>query len=126
MARYYIIRVIFSIVFGGLFALLGCPWWMAVLAGLLMLAWFFYAPRSGRYVVQQKNGIFALRRDERSQIIVAKAARNAFIFMWIVIAGIIIYFGSFARVDVPVPLLNIVLFLAIVIGIVSDLWLRRV
>jgi hypothetical protein len=51
MSRYYISRILVSVAFGGLFALTGSPWWMAVLTSIVLIALFLYAPHSGRYAV---------------------------------------------------------------------------
>jgi hypothetical protein len=44
ISRYYVSRALFCMVFGGLFALAGWPWWLAVLAGVLPFAIFLWLP----------------------------------------------------------------------------------
>ena len=125
MTSYYVSRIIISIVLGGLFALLGAQWWMAVLAGLLALAVFLYAPLSGRYAVQPDKGIAPLGRDEFSRSVTDKAGRNAFAFMIIALAGILVYSLLSARTVVPVNALSVVLALGVIVFFVSDYWMRR-
>lgn len=125
MTSYYVSRIIISIVLGGLFALLGAQWWMAVLAGLLALVVFFYAPLSGRYTVQPDRGLAPLGRDEFSRSVTDKAGRNAFAFMMITLAGIIVYSLLSARIVVTATALSVVLALGVVVFFVSDYWMRR-
>ena len=125
MSRYYISRVIISIAFGGLFALTGSPWWMAILTSAVLIAIFLYAPSSGRYAVHPELGVMALQRDERTQTITDRAARNAFVVTMLVIAAVALYFGSISPAGVPVIVLKLVLVLAGLTYFLSDLWLRR-
>lgn len=67
----------------------------------------------------------ALRRDERTQAINDKAARNGFVVTIGAIGGITLYFGSIVLTDVPVTVLSLVLALGILTYFVSDFWLRR-
>jgi hypothetical protein len=126
MCRYYLSRVPIAAAFGGLFALLGAPWWGGVLAGILFFVWFLLAPRIGRYVVRPELGAKALSRDERTQLIMLKAARNAFIVMNMAVMGIVIYFGVIAPSRVPVEPLSLAMFLSWITYWVSDFRLRRV
>jgi hypothetical protein len=125
MTNYYLSRMIISIVLGGLFALLGAQWWMAVLAGLLALAVFFYAPLSGRYTVQPDKGLTPLRRDEFSKSVTNKAGRNAFAFMMIALAGIVVYSLLSTHTVVTATALSVVLALGVIVFFVSDYWMRR-
>jgi len=45
---------------------------------VLGMGWCLWAPRSGRCALLPENGTTALRRDERSEAIAGRAARNAF------------------------------------------------
>lgn len=125
MTRYYISRVIISAGLVLILVLTGLEWWLAVLMGVIVLAFFLWAPRSGRYAVHPELGATALRRDENTQAINDKAARNGFIVTIGAIAGITIYFGSIALTDVPVTVLSLVLALGILTYFGSDFWLRR-
>ena len=88
MAWYYSSRAILTILFACLLALAGMEWWMAILMGVIIFAFFLWAPHSGRYAVHPEFGVAALRRDERTQTINDKAARNAFVITAFAIAGI--------------------------------------
>jgi hypothetical protein len=125
MSRYYISRTFISVAFGGLFALTGSPWWMAVLVSAVLITLFLYAPHSGRYAVHPELGVTALQRDERTQAITDRAARNAFVVTALVIAGITVYYGTILSASVPVVALQLTLALAALTYFVSDLWLRR-
>ncbi|OGO25735.1 MAG: hypothetical protein A2W33_10685 [Chloroflexi bacterium RBG_16_52_11] len=125
MPLYYLSRALISLAVGGLLALTGSPWWSAALAGTIVFGWFLWAPRSGRYAVHPELGVTALRRDERTQIINYKAARNGFIIVSLAIAAIKIYFGAVVGSAVPVALLGYTLVLAAVTYFLSDLGLRR-
>ncbi|MDD4903964.1 MAG: hypothetical protein PHV11_00550 [Candidatus Bipolaricaulis sp.] len=103
----------------------GLPWWGAVAAGVLALAFFLAVPRSGRYVVASEGGVAPLRRDERSRAIRDKAARNAFVLTLLSVAGLAVAYGRVLRAPVPVAALGGVLGLAAVAYAVSDLCLRR-
>jgi uncharacterized membrane protein len=125
MSRYYISRALISIALGALLALTGSQWWMAGLVGVIVFAYFLWAPHSGRYAVHPELGVTALRRDERTQTINDKAARNAFVATILTVAGIAVYFGTIAPANVPVAILNLALVLGILTYFVSDFWLRR-
>jgi len=125
MSRYYLLGALIGVVFGGLFALAGMPWWVAILAGIVPFAWFLWAPRSGRYVVRPELGATALRSDERTQVINDKAARNAGMVTMLATAGVVIYFGFIAPANVPVAILNFVILLYFLVYWVSDIRLRR-
>jgi hypothetical protein len=125
MSAYYISRAVISAASAVLLALTGLQWWMATLMGVIVFGLFLWAPRSGRYAVHPEFGVTALRRDERTQTINDKAARNAFIVTMLAIAGIAIYFGSIAPAGVPVAALQSVLILGALTYFVSDFFLRR-
>ena len=101
MTRYYVSRIAIALALGLLLAFTGSSWWMAVLIGGLVLALFLWAPHSGRYAVHPEHGVTALRRDEYTQVINDKAARNAFVVSMLALAGVIIYFDAFAPALVP-------------------------
>jgi len=120
MTRYYISRGILSVVFGVVFVILGNPLWMGILVGVLGIAFFIWAPHSGRYAVHPKYGATALRRDERTQAINDKAGRNAFVALILVLGGILLQ-AQFAGVSmVPVVTLYWLLFLGAVVYFLSD------
>ena len=125
MSAYYTSRAVFSAAFGILLALAGLEWWMAALMGTVVFGFFLWAPRSGRYAVYPELGVTALRRDERTQTINDKAARNAFIVTMLAIAAIAIYFGLFAPAVVPVRVLEYILILGALAYFVCDFFLRR-
>lgn len=125
MSLYYISRAIISIVFGGLFYLSGNSLWMATLIGSAAFVWFLWAPHSGRYTVNLELGITALRRDEHSQQINDRAARNAFVALGMVIAILAIYFGSVLQADIPVRFLIYALILGVIAYYASDFQLRK-
>ena len=125
MSLYYLSRALISLAVGSLLALTGSPWWSAALAGLIVFGWFLWAPRSGRYAVHPGLGVTALRRDERTQVINDKAARNGFVMVTLAIATIAIYFERIMQSAVPVTMLNHTLVPAAVTYFLSDLWLRR-
>jgi nitrogen fixation-related uncharacterized protein len=103
----------------------GLPWWGVTLLGTLTLAFFLWAPRSGRYVVQEKGGTTPLRRDERARAIRDRAARNALVVTVLAIAGLTIVYGRVLDTMIPVSALAGVLGLAAIVYVLSDLFLRR-
>lgn len=125
MVGYYLTRVLISAALGGILALAGSPWWMSVSIGVLALAFFVWAPRSGRYVVHSESGIAPMRRDERTQAINDRAARNAFVVSMLATAAAAIYFGLVAHANVPVLVLDVMLSLGLLTYFVSDAILRR-
>jgi hypothetical protein len=125
MGWYYVSRVAVSMAIGGLFVLAGAAWWIAVVVGAGALAFFIWAPRSGRYAVRAEGGVAALRRDERTQAITNKAARNGFALTMLSVAGLVLYFELAASSDVPVSALALVLLIGAVTHFASDLWFRR-
>jgi len=125
MSVYYVSRAVISAALGVLLALTGLEWWMAALLGAIVFAFFVWAPHSGRYSVHPELGVTALRRDERTQGINDKAARNAFVVTMLAIAGTAIYFGAIAAVSVPIAMLKWTLVLGVLVYFVSDFVLRR-
>ncbi len=125
MKAYYISRAILSIVFGAVFLLAGSSWWIALLVGAIALTWFLVAPHIGRYAVHPEYGVTALRRDERTQLINDKAARNAFVVSMLAAAGVAIYYDALATGHVPVAAIKWLLVLGAVAYYLSDFWLRR-
>ena len=125
MTWYYLSRAVISIALGGLFVLTGAPWWMAAGIGAVTLALFIWAPRSGRYSVHPEDGVAALRRDERTQAITNRAARNGFALTMPSLAGLALYFELVAASDVPVSALALVLLIGTVTHFASDVWYRR-
>ena len=125
MNRYYISRALIS---GGLVVLLslaGLQVWIAAIVGFIVLAFFLWAPLSGRYTVNSKNGALALGLDERTQMIKDQAARNAFVATILMVAGLALYFGAIAPGNVPVDYLYLILVISTLVYNGSDLWLRR-
>ena len=125
MTAYYVSRAVISAALTVLLALTGLEWWMAALLGVIVFAFFVWAPHSGRYSVHPELGVTALRRDERTQVINDKAARNAFVVTMLAIAGTAIYFGAIAAVSVPIAMLKWTLVLGVLVYFVSDFVLRR-
>jgi hypothetical protein len=125
MRLYYFSRALISIAFGLVFVLTSEPWWVGVLIGALVFAYFLWAPRSGRFAVHPELGVTALRRDEHSQFINDKAARNAFVVTGLALAGLSIYYGMILSVSVPVVILNYTLVLGVAVYFITDQVLRR-
>lgn len=98
---------------------------MALPIGLAAIAFFLWAPRSGRYTVNPELGFAALQRDERTQTINDKAARNAFVVTMLAVAALTIYFGASASPVIPMQILNGVLILGVLTYFAIDLFLRR-
>lgn len=122
---YYLSRAFISAALGGLLAMTGSPWWVAVLMGAAAFVLFLWAPVSGRYVVDPERGVTSLGRDERSQAIVGKASRNAFAVTIFLVAAITLYFGVINPGSVPIHALGLVLLLGALTYLVSDFLLRR-
>jgi hypothetical protein len=125
MTRYYVSRALISASLGGILAITGLEWWLAVIIGATIFAIFLWAPRSGRYAIHAKRGVTALQRDERTQMINDRAARNAFVITTFLIAALAVYFGSIDPGSVPVNALSFVLVVSALTYFASDLWLRR-
>jgi hypothetical protein len=125
MKAYYLSRAVISAVFGVLFVLSGSAWWTGMLVAALAFGWFLVAPRIGRYSVHPELGVTALRRDERSQVINDRAARNAFVATMLALGAVVIYQASTAATSVPLAALEQLLIFGVGVYYVSDVWLRR-
>ena len=125
MSLYYLSRAVISAAFGLLFALTGSPWWVAALIGVIAFAFFLWAPHSGRYAVHPELGVTALRRDERTQGINDRSARNAFIVTMLAVAGDALYVGRYTPAVVPVSFFNYLLILGVLTYYLSDFLQRR-
>lgn len=126
MTRYYVSRILVAWIFAALFYMLGAEWWLALLIGVVLTAWFLYAPHSGRYQVDPQRGATALERDERSQWINDKAARNALALTGLALGGLNIYFGSIAGATcIPIEWTRWLLIAAVAVYVISDIVLRK-
>ena len=125
MIPYYLSRIIVSAAFGLLLFVTGSPLWTIILMTGFILAFFLWAPHSGRYSVHPEFGVTALRRDDRTQIINDKAARNAFVVSMLSVGVIAIYFGLLGAINIPNSVLRMVLIIGILTYFASDLWLRK-
>lgn len=125
MIPYYLSRILLSGAFGALLYISGTSLWSAILLGGSILALFLWAPHSGRYSVHPEFGVSALRRDERTQIINDKAARNAFIASILSAAAIVIYFNAITVSSISIGLFKTVLVIGVITYFVSDMWLRK-
>jgi hypothetical protein len=125
MTAYYVSRMLISAGLGVLLATTGATWWSAALMAGIVFLLFVWAPQSGRYAVHPELGVTALRRDERTQGITDKAARNAFVVVMLAVMGLVLYYGRLSPAEVPVPALDLLLALGAVAYFGTDLWLRR-
>lgn len=126
MRNYYISRTVVAILFGMLFMLLGAEWWMGLLAGLLALAGFAWAPRSGRYVKETgQDGQVRLAHDENTRAIADKAARNGFVVSMILLAVLTLYFWQVGQEMIPIQYLQAVLVSGLLTYAISDTVIRR-
>jgi hypothetical protein len=123
-SNYYISRTLISLVFGGLFIAAGLPWWSAVPMSVVLLAFFLWAPKSGRYVVHPKGGVAPLRHDEYGQTVRKQAAQNAFVVTMLAVGGIAIY-GLITQTNISITLLSLIIALGWLTYFVSDFWQRR-
>jgi uncharacterized membrane protein YhdT len=123
--RYVVSRAVLAAILGVALCAGGMPWWGAVAAGGLALVFFLVVLRSGRYVVQDRDGLAPLRRDERSRAIRDKAARNSFVLTILSLAGLTIAYGLILCTAVPVAALGGILALSVLVYVASDLYLRR-
>ncbi len=121
---YIVSRVVLSAACAGALVLGGLAWWIAVPAGAVIFVFFLLVGKTDRYVIRDDAGAAPFRRDERSQTIRDKAARNAFVLTVLCLAGLTIAYG---RLDaaVPVAALGSLLALAAATYAVSELLLRR-
>ena len=124
MKSYYLSRAIVSAGLAACLTLLGTPLWLSAASGMLVFLVFVWMTLSGRYVTNPEFGATALRRDERTQQIVDKAARNAFVVVTLILAGLVVYFGTVEKSDVPVALLTTGLAAGAVVYILSDFWMQ--
>ena len=126
MNRYYASRLLVAALVAALFYATGAAWWVSLLVGAVAIAWFLYAPRSGRYQVEPGRGATALQRDERAQWINDKAARNAFVTLGLALGGLNIYFGTAAGLSVvPIEWTRRLLAAGVAAYWISDIFLRR-
>ncbi|NPV57732.1 MAG: hypothetical protein HPY76_13835 [Anaerolineae bacterium] len=122
---YYISRIIFSTAFGILLYVNGMVAWQAILFTVVLVLLFILSPLSGRYSVHPEFGIFALRRDERTQVINDRAARNAFVACMLAVAAAIVFFPGYITAHFGIVMLKWLLRAGVVVYCVSDIWLRR-
>jgi hypothetical protein len=125
MKAYYVSRAVISAAFGVLFAATGSPWWAGLGVAALAFGWFLAAPHIGRYSVHPELGVTALRRDERSQAVNDRAARNAFVISMLALGGLLLYFQWLAVEVTPLAVLKWVLILGVLVYYLSDFWLRK-
>ena len=116
-------RVVIALVMG---ILIGHKtfWWSGTLVGAASLAFFLWAPRSGRNLMDSSGGATPMRLDERMRAIRDRAARDSLIFLMLALAVFALYFGFLRPGEVPLQLVMGVLGLGYLVYFVSDA-LRR-
>jgi hypothetical protein len=76
-------------------------WWSGALVAVAAMAFFLWAPGSGRYLVEPEGGTNPLRLDERTAAIRDHAARDGFVVLMLSLAALVLYFGLFQPGDIP-------------------------
>ena len=100
-------------------------WWSGALVGAATLAFFFWAMKGGRYLVDPEGGARPMRLDERMKAIRDRAARDSFIVLMLALAALILYFGFIQPGDIPLQILLGVLGLGFLTYFVSDAFQRQ-
>ena len=80
-------------------------WWSGALVGAAALAFFLWAPRSGRYLMESSGGATPMRLDERTRVIRDRAARDAFIVLLLATSILLFYYGLIVPSSIPVQML---------------------
>ena len=91
---------------------------------VLGMGWCLWAPRSGRCALRPENGTTALRRDERSEAIAGRAARNTLAVVMLGLMVVTPFFGFGGRDQAPTALLAFLLAAAALTHFATDAWLR--
>jgi len=125
MMPYYLSRMGLTVIIGIFLFATGSSIWISILISVLLLALFIWAPHSGRYSVHPEFGITALRRDEFTEVINDKAARNAFVVSMLVLAAITVYFGYAGLILIPASVLKWTLAFGVLTYYGTDLWMRK-
>lgn len=125
LRSYYVSRTVVALGFGLLFYLGGATGWQAALVGGAAIAWFLWAPHSGRYHVDPSLGVTALQRDERGQAITDQAGRNAFVGLMLAVLAIAVYAAASGVTQVPAAAVSWLMILGGLVYFGSDFWLRR-
>jgi hypothetical protein len=123
-SSYTITRVLIAV---GLGFLIGWKtvWWSGALAGVATLAFFLWAPSSGRYRIQADGGAMPMRLDERTRAIRNRAARDGFLALMLGQAALVLTFGLVRPGGIPVELLMGVLGLGFLTYFISDALQRQ-
>jgi predicted MFS family arabinose efflux permease len=100
-------------------------WWTGVLTGVAALAFFLWAPSSGRYRVQAGGGATPMRLDERTRALRNRAARDGFLVLMLGQAALVLTFVLIRPGDIPIELLMIMLGLGFLTYFVSDALQRQ-
>jgi heme O synthase-like polyprenyltransferase len=123
---YYLSRIIIVVAITIFLLFTGTQTWIALLIGILILGFFLWAPHSGRYAVHPEFGITALRRDECTEVINDKAARNGFMVCMVALAILSISASPILLAGFSVNLLKLVIILGVIGYYLSDFWMRKV
>jgi len=122
---YYLSRTALSIVITALLYFTGSRLWAAVLIGGVILLLFLLAPLSGRYTVHPEFGVTALRRDDFTQAVNDRAARNGFVACMLLAGGASAYTSTFGNGMVPANGLMLIVLAGLLVYYISDFFLRR-
>lgn len=123
-SRYILTRTLIAVALG---FLVGWKtyWWSGILVGAAALAFFIWAPGSGRYRVQADGGAAPLRLDERTRELRNRAARDAFVVLLLATSILLLYYGLIVPSSIPVQMLMIAWGLGGLTYFVSDALQRQ-
>jgi hypothetical protein len=122
---YYVTRGLIILAWVGVMVLLQAPSGTILLGALLMVAFYMWLPRSGRYVIQGDRPFAPLRRDEREQIISFRATSYAFAVLVALLAAVVLGADLRGQETLSADLVGITIGLGLAVWFAANVWLRR-
>jgi hypothetical protein len=122
---YYVTRAAIAVAVGTLLGFAGVTWWAAALVSVLVMGFFVWAPRGGRYLTTKDGGAAPFRTDEWTRHVRDVSARNALMVGALGYAVVMVVAVVRDEEAVSLEVLGVLGAVAALAYVATDFWQRR-
>ena len=122
---YYVTRGLMILAWVGLMALLGTRREIIFFGALLMVAFYLWLPRSGRYAFRADRPLSPLRRDERERMISSRAAAYAFVATLVALSAAVLAATLRGQGILSTDMVSSIIALGMMVWFAASFWLHR-